>query len=84
MCSPSVCPAMSDNCLQLEEQKLLQLLMQLRGTLPDDCPALQDEPGRMSELLDSFEQRSGNSAHQPWKLAGSVEVLELIFDQNIQ
>lgn len=37
--------------LQLEEHKLLQLLLQIKGALPEDSAVLEDEPRQIAEAM---------------------------------
>ena len=45
--------------MQLEEQKLMHLLLQLRGALPEDCPAFVGENGELHERIRDFQANFG-------------------------
>jgi len=45
--------------VQLEEMKLMQLLVSLKGTLPADSPALQDDSEELQEAIAGFLRRDG-------------------------
>ena len=45
--------------MQLEEQKLMHLLLQLRGALPEDCSAFVGENDELHERIRLFQAKYG-------------------------
>ncbi len=47
--------------LQLEEQKLMHLLVHLRAALPKDCSAFENEPPELLETIKEFQADCGGT-----------------------
>lgn len=60
---------------QLEEQKLMLLLAHIRSTLPEDCPAFEDEPEDLVKATEEFTENHGKNLsfkHGAFKILQSL------------